>query len=143
MVAPRSIGTGTVALGMVSIPIRLFSAAESSAAVSFNMLHGKCGTRLKQQYICPHDNQIVPRDQMVKGYQFAKDQYATFTHEEIKALGEASQRAIEITEFVPADQVDSLYFNGAYFLGPDKGGERAYRLLATAMKQTGRAALAR
>jgi DNA end-binding protein Ku len=141
--AARSIGTGTVSFGMVSIPIRLYSAGESSAAVSFNLLHAKCKSRLKQQYICPKDNEIVPRDQMVKGYEFAKDQYVTFTDEELKAMGEETQKAIEITEFVPASQVDPVYFDGAYYLGPDKGGEKAYRLLTEAMKQTGRSALAK
>ncbi len=98
----RSIGTGTLSFGMVSIPIRLYSAGESASAVSFNLLHAKCKTRLKQQYVCPKDEEIVPRDQMVKGYEFSKDQYVTFTEEELKAMAEESQRAIEITEFVPA-----------------------------------------
>jgi DNA end-binding protein Ku len=139
----RSIGTGTISFGMVSIPIRLYSAGESSAAVSFNLLHTKCKTRLKQQYICPTDNEIVPRDQMVKGYEFSKDKYVTFTDEELKAMAEEAQKAIEITEFVPASQVDPIYFDGAYYLGPDKGGEKAYKLLSEAMKQTGRSALAK
>jgi DNA end-binding protein Ku len=141
--AARSIGTGTVSFGMVSIPIRLYSAGESSAAVSFNLLHDKCKSRLKQQYICPKDNEIVPRDQMVKGYEFSKDQYVTFTEEELKAMAEEAQKAIEITEFVPASQVDPIYFDGAYYLGPDKGGEKAYKLLTEAMKKTGRSALAK
>jgi len=141
--AARSIGSGTVSFGMVSIPIKLYSAAESAAAVSFNLLHAKCKTRLKQQYVCPKDSEIVPRDQMVKGYEFTKDQYVTFTPEELKAMEEETQRAIEITEFVPAAQVDAIYFDGAYYLGPDKGGERAYQLLGAAMRETGRCALAK
>jgi DNA end-binding protein Ku len=128
---------------MVSIPIRTYSAGESASAVSFNLLHAKCKSRLKQQYVCPKDNEIVPRDQMVKGYEFSKEQYVTFTDEELKAMAEESQRAIEITEFVPAATVDPVYFDGAYYLGPDKGGEKAYRLLNEAMKATGRAALAK
>jgi DNA end-binding protein Ku len=139
----RSISTGTISFGLVTVPIKLYSAAESSAAVSFNLLHGKCGSRLKQQYICPKDEEIVPRDQMVKGYEFAKDQYVTFTEEEIKAMAEESSRAIEITEFVPLAKVDPIYFEGAYYLGPDKGGERAYHLLSAAMRETGRCALAK
>jgi DNA end-binding protein Ku len=107
------------------------------------MLHGKCGSRLKQQYICTKDEEIVPRDQMVKGYEFAKDQYVTFTETELKAMAEESTRAIEITEFVPVQKVDPIYFESAYYLGPDKGGERAYTLLAAAMRQTGRSALAK
>jgi DNA end-binding protein Ku len=139
----RSIGTGTVSFGMVSIPIKLYSASESKAAVGFNLLHDKCKSRLKQQYVCPTDNEIVTRDHMVKGYEFSKDQYVAFTEEEIKAMAEEAQRAIEITEFVPAKQVDPIYFDGGYYLGPDKGGERAYKLLGEAMKETGRIALAK
>jgi DNA end-binding protein Ku len=139
----RSIGTGTLSFGMVSIPIRTYAAGESSAAISFNLLHAKCKSRLKQQYVCPTDNEVVPRDQMVKGYEFQKDQYVTFTEDEIKAMAEEAQKAIEITEFVPASRVDPVYFDGAYYLGPDKGGEKAYRLLNEAMKKTGRAALAK
>ena len=129
---------------MVSIPIRMYSAGESASAVSFNMLHAKCKSRLKQQYVCPKDdNEVVQRDQMVKGYEFSKDQYVTFTDDEIKAMAEEAQKAIEITEFVPAAKVDPVYFDGAYYLGPDKGGEKAYKLINEAMKQTGRAALAK
>jgi DNA end-binding protein Ku len=141
--AARSIGNGTLSFGMVSIPIRMYSAGESSSAVSFNMLHDKCKSRLKQQYICPKDNEIVTREHTVKGYEFAKDQYVSFTVEELKAMEEEAQKAIEITEFVPAAKVDPVYFDGAYYLGPDKGGEKAYKLINEAMKQTGRAALAK
>jgi DNA end-binding protein Ku len=139
----RSIGTGTLSFGMVSIPIRMYSAGESASAVSFNMLHDKCKSRLKQQYVCPKDNEVVSRDHVVKGYQFSKDQYVTFTEEELKAMAEESQKAIEITEFVPASAVDPVYFDRPYYLGPEQGGEKAYRLLNEAMKQTGRSALAK
>jgi DNA end-binding protein Ku len=139
----RSIGTGTLSFGMVSIPIRMYAAGESASAVSFNMLHAKCKSRLKQQYVCTKDGEIVPRDQTVKGYEFQKDQYVTFTEDEIKAMAEEAQKAIEITEFVPAGKVDPVYYDGAYYLGPDKGGEKAYKLINEAMKLTGRAALAK
>jgi len=139
----RSIGTGTVSFGMVSIPIRLYAAGESAAAVSFNLLDAKTKSRLKQQYINPTTGEIVPRDQMVKGYEFSKDQYVTFTEDELKAMAQEAQKAIEITEFVPADQVDPIYFDKPYYLGPDKGGEKAFRLLNEAMKKTGRVALAK
>lgn len=139
----RSIGTGILSFGMVSIPIRLYSAGESASAVSFNLLHAKCKTRLKQQYVCPKDEEIVARDQMVKGYEFSKDQYVTFTVEELKAMEQETQKALEITEFIPASTVDPVYFDGATYLGPDKGGEKAYRLLNEAMKKTGRVALAK
>lgn len=136
--------SGTVSFGMVSIPVNLYSATESKASVSFNLLHGKCKTRLKQQYVCPTDKgEIVPRDQMVKGYEFSKGQYVTFTDEEIKTLQEESNKLIEITEFLPAEQVDAVYYDGVYYLGPDKGGDRAYHLLAQAMRESGRVALAK
>jgi DNA end-binding protein Ku len=141
--AARSLSTGTISFGLVTVPIRLYSAGETSAGVSFNMLHAKCNSRLRQQYICPKDEEIVTRDQMVKGYEFAKDQYVTFTEDEIKAMAEESSKTIEIAEFVPISKVDPIYFEGAYYLGPDKGGEKAYKLLTEAMRQTGRCALAK
>jgi DNA end-binding protein Ku len=139
----RAIGSATVSFGLVSIPVKLFSAAESSAAVTFNWLHKKCNTRLKQQYVCPTDNETVTRDDMVKGYEFAKERYVTFTPEELKALEEEATQAIDIVEFVPLAKIDPIYFDRPYYLGPDKGGDKAYKLLAKAMLETGRAALGR
>jgi DNA end-binding protein Ku len=141
--AARSMSTATISFGLVTVPIRLYAASESQSAVSFNLLHEKCHSRLKQQYICPTDEEIVTRDQMVKGYEFAKDQYVVFTEDEIKSMAEEASKTIEITEFVPLAKVDPIYFEGAYYLGPDKGGEKAYRLLSEAMRQTGRCALAK
>jgi DNA end-binding protein Ku len=141
--AARPISTGYISFGLVNIPVRLYSTGEPSASISFNMLHRKCKTRLKQQYVCPTDGEIVPRDDMVKGYEFAKDQYVLFTAEELKAIEEERSKNIEITEFVPADKVDAVYFDGAYYLGPDKSAERAYHLLAESMRQTGLFAIAR
>ncbi|MBX5481222.1 MAG: Ku protein [Myxococcaceae bacterium] len=142
--AARSTGTATISFGLVSIPIKLYSTSESSSGISFNLLHDKCKGRLKQQYICPRDNnEIVDRGSIVKGYEFAKDQYVIFTEEELKALEEQATKTIEITEFVPLDRVDPLYFEKAYYVGPDKGAERAYRLLGLALRETGRCALAR
>jgi DNA end-binding protein Ku len=139
----RSMSTATISFGLVTVPIRLYAASESQAAVSFNLLHEKCHSRLKQQYVCPKDEEIVTRDQMVKGYEFSKDQYVVFTEDEIKSMAEEASKTIEITEFVPLAKVDPIYFEGAYYLGPDKGGEKAYRLLSEAMRQTGRCALAK
>ena len=141
--AARAIGTATVSFGLVSIPVKLFSATESERQISFNLLHKKCGSRLKQHYVCPQDNETVTRDEMVKGYEFAKDQYVQFTPEEIKSLEEDPTKAIEITEFVPWSEVDALYYDKPYFLGPDKGGDKAYKLLARAMQDSGRVALAK
>jgi DNA end-binding protein Ku len=140
----RPLATGTISFGLVSIPVKLYSATESSAAISFNMLHAKCGGRVKQQYICPRDdNMVVPREDMVKGYEFAKDRYVTFTPEELKALEEKASQQIEIAEFVPSEKIDPVYFDKAYYLGPEKGADRAYRLLAEAMRRSGKTALAR
>jgi DNA end-binding protein Ku len=137
----RSIGTATISFGLVSVPVHVYSSSESTSAVSFNMLHKKCGTRLKQQYICPKDTEVVPREEMAKGYEFAKDQYVVFSPEELKALEEKATNTIDIAEFVPLATVDRIYLEKVYYLGPDKGGDRAYRLLAQALGETGRAAL--
>jgi DNA end-binding protein Ku len=138
----RNIATATISFGLVSVPVQIFSSAESKASVSFNMLHKKCGSRVKQQYICPKDNdEVVPRDEMVKGYEFAKDQYVILTAEEIKALEEKGTGTIDVQEFVPLDKVDRAYLDKVYYLGPAKGGDRAYHLLAAALKETGKAAV--
>src|ERR1043166_7482009 len=137
----RPISTATISFGLVSVPVQLYSSAESKASVSFNMLHKKCGSRLKQQYICTKENEIVTRDDTVKGYEFAKDQYVVLSAEELKALEEKATGMIEIIEFVPLAKVDREYLDKVYYLGPNKGGDRAYRLLAAALQETGRAAL--
>lgn len=127
----------------MSIPVKLYSATQPSAGVSFHLVHAKCGTRVKQQYVCPFDNEIVPRDQMIKGYEYSKDQYVTFTPDELKALEEKATQSIDIAHFIPREEVDPVYFDKPYYLGPEKGGEKAYRLLATVMQETSRAAVAR
>jgi len=137
----RSIGSATISFGLVSVPVEVYSSGESAASVSFNMLHKECGTRLKQQYICPKDENVVDRENTAKGYEFAKNQYVVFSPEEIKALDQKATNTIEINEFVPLAAVDRIYLEKAYYLGPGKGGDRAYRLLAKALEQTGRAAL--
>lgn len=137
----RSIATATISFGLVSVPVNIYSSSESKASVSFNMLHKKCNSRLKQQYICPKDNEIVTRDDTVKGYEFAKDQYVVLTPEELKALEEKATSTIDVIEFVPLAEVDREYLEKVYYLGPDKGGDRAYRLLAAALKESGKAAL--
>ncbi|MGH9369849.1 MAG: Ku protein [Thermoanaerobaculia bacterium] len=140
----RALATANVSFGLVSIPVKLFSAGNSSAAISFNMLHGKCGSRVKQQYVCPkEDNVVVPRDEIRKGYEFAKDQYVLFTAEELKALEEQATQTIDVTEFVPLSSIDPVYFDKAYYLGPDKGGSKAYWLFAEVLKDTERVALAK
>src|SRR5262245_59271202 len=139
---PHSIGSGTISFGLVSIPIKLYTAA-SPGGVSFNMLHAKCGSRIKQQTFCPVCNETVERGQLVRGYEFTKDQYVRVEEEELKKLEGEASKIIDIEEFVPLPQVDPIYFEKSYYLGPDKGGEKAYRLLADAMAQSDRVALAK
>jgi len=141
--SPRPIGSGTISFGLVSIPVQLFPATQPRAGVSFNLLHAKDGSRLKQQYVCAKDGEKVERDEMVKGYEFEKNRYVTFTADELKALEEPASPAIEIVEFVPASKVDAVYFDRPYYLAPEKGAAKAYRLLAEALARSGRAALAR
>ena len=141
--AARSIASLTVSFGLVSIPVKLYSATQSSGTISFNLLHKGCGSRLKQQYICAKDEVIVPREEIVKGYEFAKDQYVMFTPEELKALEETGTHTAEITEFVPIESVDPVYFDKAYYLAPDKGGAKPYALLTKALAETNRCALGR
>jgi DNA end-binding protein Ku len=139
----RPFASGTISFGLVTIPVKLYSTGESAAGIQFNMLHKKCGTRLKQQYVCPTDNEVIGREDVVKGYEYSKGQYVLFTDDELKALNPEATNGIEIAEFVPLDQVDPVYYEKSYYLGPDKGGDRPYRLLSEAMRKTGRAALAR
>ena len=141
--AARAISSATISFGLVSIPIKVYSTNLSDTSIHFNMLHEKCGTRLKQQYICPKDDVVVPREDRIKGYEFAKGKYVTFTGQEVKSFEAEANRALEITEFIPLKTIDPLYFEKTYYLGPDKGGERAYRLLRAAMNETKRAAVAR
>ena len=131
----RANASGTVSFGLVSIPVKLFTAASSEQA-SFNMLHKKCGGRVKQQYICPTDNnEVVERTDMTKGFEHAKGQYVLFNEEELKAFEAERSNAIEITEFVPLESVDFIHVEKSYFLGPDKGGDKAYVLLSESMKK--------
>ena len=141
--AARSIASLTVSFGLVSIPVRLFSATEASRAISFNLLHKACGSRLKQQYLCIKEEVPVAREDMVKGYEFAKDQYVVFTPEELKSMEEAGTGMAEITEFVPIEAVDPVYFDKAYYLAPDKGGAKPFALLAKALAESKRCALGR
>ena len=141
--AARSIASLTVSFGLVSIPVKLYSATEASKAISFNMLHKACGSRLKQQYMCIKEEVQVGREDIVKGYEFAKDQYVMFTPEELKAMEEVGTHTADITEFVPIESVDPVFFDKAYYLAPDKGGAKPYALLARALRESKRCALGR
>jgi DNA end-binding protein Ku len=141
--AARSIGSLTLSFGLVAIPVKLHSATQSGSSISFNLLHKDCGSRLKQQYVCQKHGTVVERDQMVKGYEFAKDQYVTFSPEEIKALEEVGTHSVDITEFVPVESIDPMYYDKTYYLAPDKGAAKPYALLTEALKETGRCAVGR
>ncbi len=139
---PRAFASAQISFGLVSIPVKLFSATEASEKISFNMLHKECGSRIQQQLFCPKDERTIERDDVIKGYEFSRGQYVTFNEDELKALEEKSTQTIEISEFLPSTTVDPIYFAKANYIAPDKGGDRAYRLLGEALKTTGRAALA-
>jgi len=139
---PHSIGSGSISFGLVSIPVKMFTAA-SSANVSFNQLHDRCGSRIRQQQVCPVCQETVERAHLVKGYEFVKDQYVRVSDDELKSLEGEASKTIDIAEFVPLPSVDPIYFEKTYYLGPDKGGEKPYRLLADAMAQAGKVALAK
>jgi DNA end-binding protein Ku len=136
--AARSIGSLTISFGLVAIPVKLYTATQSANAISFNLLHKTCGSRLRQQYICQKEAVTVERDEMVKGYEFAKDQYVRFTPEEIKALEEVGSHSVDISEFVPIESIDPVYFDKTYYLAPDKGAAKPYGLLVEALKQSKR-----
>lgn len=139
--AARSMASATIAFGLVSIPCKLFATADSTRAVRFNYL-AKDGSRLRQQYIRASDGEVVDRQDRVQGYEFTKGQYVTFTPEELKALNAESTNAIDINEFIPLADVERIYIERVYYLGPDKGAGRSYHLLRAALERTGRAALA-
>ena len=140
--AARPMGSGTISFGLVSIPCKLFSTADTTNAVRFNYL-SQDGSRLRQQYIRASDGEIVNREDRVQGYEFAKGQYVTFSSEELKALNVAATNAIDIDEFIPLAEVERIYIERVYYLGPDKGASRSYHLLREALAKTSRAALAR
>lgn len=141
--AARSIASLSISFGLVSIPVKVYSATETKSAVSFNLLHKGCGSRLRQQYVCLKEDVVVDRADMVKGYEFEKDRYVTFTPDELKALEDAAEQTIDIVSFMPVGAIDPIYFDKAYYLGPDKRGAKPYNLLAEAMRETGTCALAK
>src|ERR1700689_3712283 len=139
----RSIASLTISFGLVAIPVKLYSATVSSERLSFNLLRQKDGSRVKQQYVAVNDGELVERAEMTKGYEFAKGQYVMFSAEELKTLEDATTHSIDISQFVPLESVDPVYFDGTYYLAPDKGGAKPYALLATALRKTKQCALGR
>jgi DNA end-binding protein Ku len=139
----RAIASLTISFGLVAIPVKLYSATISSERLSFNLLRQKDGSRVKQQYVAVNDGALVERAEMTKGYEFAKGQYVMFSPEELKALEDTTTHTIDITQFVPLESVDPVYFDGTYYLAPDKGGAKPYSLLATALKKAKQCAVGR
>jgi DNA end-binding protein Ku len=143
MAAPRSMETAAISFGLVTVPVRVYPAVRTSAGLSFHLLHAKDGARLKQQYLCAKDEEVVPRSEMIKGYEYSKGRYVTFSDEELKALDQRATQGIEIAEFVAQDAVDPVYYERSYYVGPDKGGDKPFALLSEAMKDMKLAAVAR
>jgi DNA end-binding protein Ku len=141
--AVRPIAALTISFGLVAIPVKLYPATIASERISFNLLRKKDGSRVKQQYIAVNDGKPVDRADMTKGYEFAKDQYVMFSPAELKELEDATSHAVDITQFVPLDSVDPVYFDGTYYLAPDKGGLKPYSLLAAALRKSKQCAVGR
>jgi DNA end-binding protein Ku len=138
----RSTSSTTISFGLVSIPVKLYTAT-SAQDVHFNQLHKKCGSRVKQKLYCPVDDEAVERADIVKGYEIAKNQYVQFSEEELHALEAARFSTLDLVEFVPESTVDFVYIERSQYLGPDKGGEKAFNLLTKAMRQMERIAVGR
>ncbi len=141
--AARASGSGTISFGLVNIPVKLYSANDSSGKISFNQLHADKKIRLKQQMIDPETGEAVPREKIVKGYEYAKDQYLIINEDELEKLELATSRSMDITEFVPLEAVDPLYFESGNYLAPEKGAERAYALLVRGLEDMKHAAIAK
>jgi DNA end-binding protein Ku len=132
---PRPIATATIAFGLVSIPVGLYTAT-SSKAIGFNLLHARCGTRIQHRNWCPTCQRLVERADLVRGFPIGRNKYARFTEAELEALEKNGSRVIEISAFVPLSTVDPIYYENTHYLGPVERGERPYRLLTEAMRQT-------
>jgi DNA end-binding protein Ku len=141
--AARSIASLTIAFGLVAIPVKLYSATVGSERLRFHLLHAKDGSRLKQQYVCLEEQEVVGREEIVKGYEFAKDQYVMFTPDELRALEETGTHSVDVAQFVPLTAVDPVYFERTYYLAPDQGGAKPFTLFVTALRESGRCAVGR
>jgi DNA end-binding protein Ku len=137
----RALLSGSLVIGLVTVPIRLYTATRSEA-VSFHLLHGQCGSRIGLGAHCPTCGVAVPRDELVRGFEIAENEYVRFTEEELKTLESQNDQIMEVYEFLPLEAVDPVYFDRTYYVGPGKGGEPAYQLLRQAMADRGRVALA-
>jgi DNA end-binding protein Ku len=140
---PRAMASLTISFGLVAIPVKLYSATIASERISFNLVRASDGSRVKQQYVAVNDGKPVERAEMAKGYEFAKDRYVVFSGEELKALEDTTTHSIDIGQFVPLESVDPVYFDGTYYLSPDKGGAKPYSLLSTALRRSKQCAVGR
>jgi len=140
--ALRPLRNATISFGLVSIPVRFYTATKSED-VHFHLLHESCGTRVNRKWWCPHHEKIVDSDELIRGYEISKNKYVTFTDEEMETLETDDNRAVEITEFVDLHEIDPVFFEKAYYLGPSAGGGKTYRLLSQAMKKQDKVAVAR
>ena len=137
-----SVWSGYLTFGLISMPVRLFSGARSTG-ISFNMLHRDDLQRVKQQYYCPADNRVVDRSEIVKGYEYRKDEYVVIEPEEIKKVEPKTAKTMEILEFVKADDVDPVYFESSYYMMPEEAGRRPYALLTKALEESEYVAVAK
>jgi DNA end-binding protein Ku len=137
----RPLRNATISFGLVNIPVRFYTATKSED-ISFNLLH-HCGSRVNRKWWCPEHEELIQADELIRGYPIAKNRYVTFTDEEIASLESDDNRALEITEFVDLDQIDPVFYEKAYYLGPAPGGGKTYKLLASAMKKQNKVAVAR
>src|SRR6059058_4661675 len=130
-----SVWSGYLTFGLISMPVRLFSGARSNH-VSFHMLHRDDHVRVKQQLICPEEDKVVARDEIVKGYEFRKGEYVIIEPEELKRIEPKTAKAMEILEFVRAEEIDPVYFESSYYLLPEEAGRRPYALLEKALEES-------
>ena len=137
-----SVWSGYLTFGLISMPVRLFSGARSSG-ISFNQLHRTDHHRVKQQLICPADNQVLERSDIVKGYEYRKDEYVIVDPEEIKKIEPKTAKTMEILEFVKSDEVDPVYFESSYYMVPEEAGRRPYELLTKALEESEYVAIAK
>jgi DNA end-binding protein Ku len=140
--AARATASATISFGLVSIPVKLYTAS-STEGIAFHMLHKTCGTRVKMQLYCPFDKEVISRRDTVKGYEHQKDQFVRFEDDELRKLEAEKTDRLDIVEFVPAGSVDWIYLADAHYLGPGRGGDRAYKLLSESMERTKRLAVGR
>ena len=137
----RAIGNGVLSFGLVSIPVEIHSAIQDQG-IHMHLLHKKCGSRVRNQWVCPVCKVVVGRDDLVRGFELSKANYVQITEEELESLEAEANNGIEFREFVPVDKIDPVYFESSYYLAPSKGAEKPYRLLAETLEKTGRVALA-